>query len=488
MEQDDDVMAALCIIFEGKIEFEDAEQNTVWSVKNILNNIDVHIEIRFRYDGNIPRAYRFDQQEENDEFAPKLLGQNRKFIQPKFIQPKPIWRPRERRGDPSSYSEAFLEALRKPQIDEEGKKIMTIGEELTSTLSQAYKKIDSDPDGASEDVYKAFKTAFGMLLSKTQKNCFVGWMKGQAQQEITKAQWLAVLKESNALWHAVVLEFRRMYEALTPTGKFQEIEVSERGQYPDGTSIPTHHISDLRIWCSWADMGAGKDVARGRWGKFVRKEFAENTEHFVREYQTLLMERFNTTQQKLYGFWFYPSDLCDWVRDLQAKASLKNTPVEAALDGNARKPFRWPASCKKGNNLVDSDSLTSVAYKAFCRQNGLWSDNRNSRLQFCQRMRAAWLRVVGAYEFDKDKQAPSVDDVIAYLGKQHIYEVQVHKDQNGRMQTVYTDKYEILSHPENYTRKQLRDSMPDHRVLVYGAPMRCAGAAANPYLCASSLQ
>jgi hypothetical protein len=144
-------------------------------------------------------------------------------------------------------------------------------------------------------------------------------MQQQAAQEVTKAQWLTVLKESNTLWHAVVLEFRRMYEALTQTGEFQEIEVSEEAQYEDCTSIPTHHISDLHIWCSWA----GKDVARGRWRTYVRKEFAENTEHFVREYQTMLMERYKQVKGSMFGFWFYPSDLCRWVKDLQEEATLQ---------------------------------------------------------------------------------------------------------------------------------------------------------------------
>jgi hypothetical protein len=182
----------------------------------------------------------------------------------------------------------------------------------------------------------------------------------------------------------------------------------------------------------------------------------------VREYQTLLMERFETTKEKLFGFWFYPSDLCDWVRDIQAVARLNKAPAEAASDRNAPKRFRWPACCQKGKSRVDSDSITSAAYKSFCRQNGLWSDNRNSRLQFCQRMRAAWLRVVGGYQLDPDGNAPSAEDVIAYMEKQKIYEIQLQEDEVGRKESVCTEQHEILSHPEKYTRQALRDSMPDH--------------------------
>ena len=96
-----------------------------------------------------------------------------------------------------------------------------------------------DKNKANEAVYQAFKAAFGRMLGETRAHCFTGnslsgarsWMQQQAAQDVTKAQWLAVLKESNALWHAVVLEFRRMYEALTLSGKFQDIQVSEPAKY-----------------------------------------------------------------------------------------------------------------------------------------------------------------------------------------------------------------------------------------------------------------
>ena len=261
-------------------------------------------------------------------------------------------------------------------------------------MSQASEKANGDLKGAKEDVYEAFKAAFGVMLNKTQKHCFVGWMKEQAQQEITKAQWLTVLKESNALWHAVVLEFRRMYEALTLTGKFPEIQVSELEQYEDCTSIPTHHISDLPIWCSWART----DVARWRWGTFVRKEFAKNTEHFVREYQTLLMELYNKVKGRLFGFWFYPSDLCQWVKDLQTSATMGHNTLLAHTRNSGYKPFQWPQSCWKGESMADG-SADSIVYKTFCRMNRLPFDDPRSRLQFCMRMRAAWLRVVDSYPY-----------------------------------------------------------------------------------------
>jgi hypothetical protein len=133
-------------------------------------------------------------------------------------------------------------------------------------------------------------------------------------------------------------------------------------------------------------------------------------------------------------------------------------------------------------------SADSRVYFTFCRLNRLSFDDPRSWLQFCMRMRAAWLRVVGGYPYTKGKAASSEDAIIAYMKNQNICEIQLQHDDKRHIESVYTKQYEILSHPENYTRQQLRDSMPDHRVLVYGAPMRCAGAAANPYLCHSSLQ
>jgi hypothetical protein len=184
------------------------------------------------------------------------------------------WRPpadrqRERKGEPSAASEAFLAARR-----------TVFAATLESALDAAYKQVKLDKNKANEAVYQAFKAAFGRMLGETRAHCFTGnslsgarsWMQQQAAQDVTKAQWLAVLKESNALRHAVVVEFRRMYQALELSGKFREIEVSESVQYADGTSIPTNHISDLCIWCAWAHS----DVARGRWSTYVRKEFAEN--------------------------------------------------------------------------------------------------------------------------------------------------------------------------------------------------------------------
>ena len=311
-------------------------------------------------------------------------------------------------------------------------------------------------------------------------------MQQQAAHDITKAQWLAVLKESNALWHAVVLAFRGLYEDLKRdvSGNLTGIEVSEAAQYQDGSSIPTHHISDMRIWLTWAHS----DVARGRWRTYVRKEFAENTEHFVREYQTLLMERYNEVKGRLFGFWFYPSDLCRWVKDLQGEATLQGDAALADTRDSGYKRYRWPASCRKGESMADG-SADSIAYKTFCRLNRLSFDDRRSRLQFCMRMRAAWLRVVDSYPYTKDGPAPTEEQIKEHLEKQHIYEISVFKKDNGAMDWRIVENREVLLRPQEYRLKDFQgDDLRDRRVLVYGAPMRCAGAAANQYLCASSLQ
>jgi hypothetical protein len=384
MKEDNIVtMRELCIIFEAKIIFEEnGKVARVWSVDQILKDKEIKVWISFCYTGEIPYVY-------NKLTLKQTLTQRRK--QPTGLWLPPAARQRESKGAPSAASETFLVALRTEVDEEKGK---TLEKQFTSALSEAYKKIDTDSKGANESVYEAFKFVFGVMLSKTQKHCFMGWMKKQTAQDVTKAQWLAVLKESNTLWHAVVLEFRRMYEALKVSGKFQEIEVSELAQKADGTSIPTHHISDLRIWCPWART----DVARGRWRTYVRKEFAKNTEHFVREYQTLLMERYNKVKGSMFCFWFYPSDLCGWVKDLQTSAKIGHDAFLAQTRISGYKPFLWPQSCRKGESMTDS-SADSIVYKTFCRLNRLSFDDPRSLLQFCMRMRAAWLRVVDSYPY-----------------------------------------------------------------------------------------
>jgi hypothetical protein len=220
----------------------------------------------------------------------------------------------------------------------------------------------------------------------------------------------------------------------------------------------------------------------------VRKEFAKNTEHFVREYQTLLMERYNKVKVSMFGFWFYPSDLCQWVRDLQTMATMGHDAFLAQTRISEYKPFRWPQSCRKGESMADG-SADSIVYKTFCRMNRLPFDDPRSRLQFCMRMRAAWLRVVDSYPYTKDGPAPTEEQIKEHLEKQHIYEISVFKTKNGAMDWRIVENREVLLRPQEYSFDRLRDeNLLNHRVIVYGAPMRCAGAAANPYLCASSLQ
>jgi hypothetical protein len=147
-----------------------------------------------------------------------------------------------------------------------------------------------------------------------------------------------VFKESNALWHAVVLAFRQVYEELGRypyvTGKWNGLEMFEEPQDRHGNLIPTHHISDLQSWCSWGQ--SRNDVARGRWRTYIKNAFAENTEHFVREYQKLLMHRFDSIKDRVFCFWFYPSDLCQWIKDKQEMAR-RNTgePIILVLRPNA---------------------------------------------------------------------------------------------------------------------------------------------------------
>jgi hypothetical protein len=319
------------------------------------------------------------------------------------------------------------------------------------------------------------------MLGETRASCFEGWMREQAAQDITKARWVLVFKESNALWHAVVLAFRQMYEELERDETGRWIGLYEEAQDSNGNPIPTHHISDLQILCTWGQ--ARRDVARGRWRTFIRKEFAENTAHFVREYQRLLMGRYNDIKAQLFGFWFYPSDLCRWVKDLQAEATLTESATdarEARRDINAPKRFKWPACCKKGENL--DDPIISTAYKTFCTRNQLWQDDRRSRLQFCMRMRAAWLRVVACYPYAPGKPAPTEAQIETYLEEQHVYEISLLKNKNGASDWKVEPRH-VLLWPERFNFERLRkEDVRDRRVLVYGAPMR-----ANPYLCGPCL-
>jgi hypothetical protein len=252
------------------------------------------------------------------------------------------------------------------------------------------------------------------------------------------------------------------------------------------TKTAPSFLSDLCIRLSWVNI----DVARGRWRTYVRNEFAENTAHFVREYQTLLMKRYDSIKIRMFGFRFYPSDLCQWIKDLQEQMRL---PEGARRDGvggrdiNDRKRFKWPASCKKGVNL-NENPIISIAYKTFCRQNKLCEDDRLSRLQFCMRMRAAWLRLVGCYPYKKGEAEPTEAQINKYLEEQHVYEISLFKKENGANDWKVEPRH-VLLWPQRYSFDRLRDEdLRDRRVLVYGAPMRCAGAAANPYLCHPSLQ
>jgi hypothetical protein len=217
-------------------------------------------------------------------------------------------------------------------------------------------------------------------------------------------------------------------------------------------------------------------MSRGRWRTYIRKTFAQNTEHFVREYQTVLMHRYKDTKFHLFCFWFYPSDLCQWVQDLQNAATLPETKTEQinTIPSNNQKRFTWPACCQKGVNLNDNP-IISKAYFTFCRQNKIKSDDRNTRLQFCMRMRAAWLRVVACYPYAKGKEAPSPEDIKKYLEQQHVYEISLL--QGGRDWRLEDNK--VLLEPQKYSFNHFRgEELRERRVLVYGAPM------ANPYICA----
>jgi len=230
-----------------------------------------------------------------------------------------------------------------------------------------------------------------------------------------------------------------------------KITIQETTTYSDGRAIPSHHLSNLHIW--YTPFSRSIDVALGRWHFYITKEFRQNTVHFLSEYQKLLMERYPPTTNDVFGFWFYFSE----------------------PHARAEKQFRWPKCCQKGSSL--DDPIDTAAYKTFCRLNHLSYNDRCSWLQFCMRIRAAWLRLVACYPFSKGVAPPTTDDIQEYLKKEGVKEISLSGKKGGTHWDVehYSD---VLLRPENHIEDCREEQWSNHRVLVYGAPMR----AANPYL------
>jgi hypothetical protein len=255
-----------------------------------------------------------------------------------------------------------------------------------------------------------------------------------------------------------------------------KITIQETTTYSDGRAIPSHHLSNLHIW--YTPFSRSIDVALGRWHFYITKEFRQNTVHFLSEYQKLLMERYPPTTNDVFGFWFYFSDLCRWIKEAEERANLLEGDADNANRPHARaeKQFRWPKCCQKGSSL--DDPIDTAAYKTFCRLNHLSYNDRRSRLQFCMRIRAAWLRLVACYPFSKGVAPPTTDDIQEYLKKEGVKEISLSGKKGGTNWDVVEHYSEVLLQPQNHIKDCRQEQWSNHRVLVYGAPMR----AANPYL------
>ena len=331
-------------------------------------------------------------------------------------------------------------------------------------------------------VFKAFVNAFGQMLKETRQNCFDGWMKRHADEAVTKENWVEVFKEASTLWKKVVDKFRQMYRQVNSAGIQNGIQIQEPEE--QGKNFD---INGLQIWCYppflskktnvAVEISKKTNVAVEKWSNNLKYAFSQNIQKFVLEYQQLLQDRFKKIKLYLFDFRFDFSDLCQWIKDVQERATRSGGDVNR--QDTTVKPFRWPRDCKKGVSFAKPNH--TIAYKQFCRWNDL-EDDWDSRRQFCMRMRATWLRLVACYPFDKDGKPPTQEALESYLRKQHVFEIELFKITEGKKkgktdfaEVGYSD---LLLHPEKHVEDCKDEQWKDHRVLVYGAPMR----AANPYL------
>jgi hypothetical protein len=337
--------------------------------------------------------------------------------------------------------------------------------------SASYNRSTLTPAVFYKQVYEAYKRVFGTMLGECRQYFATGtpfsrlqsWMKQQLGAEVTKTQWKNVLGESIALWHAVVVFFRSVYNHVDLHEIYTEIglDIFEHQNHRNGVPHPVHHVSNLVIKVHSAD---GTDViVSNAWSTYSKKLFAKNTEKFVLAYQKLLMAHYDmgNTNIAVFGFWFYLSDLAAWIRDV--RELLANPGMRAYP-----KRFNWPKCCRKGEPL-DVDPTTCFAYRDFCKQMRLSFHAKSSQQQFRVRMRAAWLRLVAGYL--TTDTTPSRRDIEKYLKDQHIREVDVRSHD-------LLDPTDLPNIGNFYNFSEAdRQRLRDRRILVPGAHMT------NPYLC-----
>jgi hypothetical protein len=429
-------------------------------------------QIVYGFDGPDEEVMMFGYNEDgnlytsNDPFASESTVKNATWIAvPSNVTPWSSWeQPTTAHPEPSDAAIAFLHSKFEYYL-------YLLNTDLIKANND---KITLTPADFYKQVYQAYKRVFGTMLGECRQFFATGtkfsrlqsWMKQQLGAEVTKTQWKNVLGESIALWHAVVVVFREVYNHHDLKNDiYQEIglKIFEHKNKRSGEPHPEHHVSNLVIQVQLAN--STYVTVSNAWSTYSKKLFAKNTEKFVLAYQKLLMAHYDmgNTNIAVFGFWFYLSDLAAWIRDVR----------ELLADPGARaypKRFNWPKCCRKGEPL-DEDPTTCFAYQDFCKQMRLSFHAKSSQQQFRVRMRAAWLRLVACYPYATGTTDPTPLEIQKYLAEQHIREVDVRSGE-----TVEPTDLPTIGNFYNSSEAD-RQRLRDRRILVPGAHMT------NPYLC-----
>jgi hypothetical protein len=144
-------------------------------------------------------------------------------------------------------------------------------------------------------VYTAFQTLFGFMLKQCRLSIFEHWMHIHVENStssltIKKQDWRTIITASAAPWHATVLAFKRVIEAIKKEGienmkDSNNIEFEMRVDLDLRESEPPYKVNDFDVLIKYESETPYINITRPRWVDYVRKQFAKNGGHFVREYQ-----------------------------------------------------------------------------------------------------------------------------------------------------------------------------------------------------------
>ncbi len=107
------------------------------------------------------------------------------------------------------------------------------------------------------------------------------------------------------------------------------------------------------------------------WHSFVRKQFSENTIHFVKKFQNLLIQQeylestVSRPIQTLFYFHFKPQDLQEYIADLYRIADVGYKQAQLIKNDYL---LKYPEECMNGKPLK---STWTQAYKVFCSEQNL---------------------------------------------------------------------------------------------------------------------